>query len=168
MKYSEVRPHLKTGDLLFWGEYKGGSLRSIIERWLVRHDTASPLIHVGMVWVDYERVWVMDITTEGCAPKLLSNCNDFYWAAAPRKLSDAGLTYAFHCFGKLTYSRWQAFLGSLKRLKIGADLKGQCAEFVLSVLNVDNMAPSTVATPAACADGAMKVWNAAMIAVSMD
>lgn len=168
MKYSEVRSKLKTGDLVFWGEYKGGSFRSVVERWLVRHKTASPLIHVGLLWVDHERVWVMDITTEGCAPKLLSNCHSFYWIAAPRQLSEAGLTYAFGCFGKLTYSRWQALLGSLQRLRIGVDLKSQCAEFVITVLAVDAMAPSEIATPAACADGAMKLWNSAMIAVSMD
>lgn len=159
MKYTEVRHLIKTGDMLLWRDYKGGSLRSIVERWLIRHYTASPYIHVGIAWVDHGRVWVMDISTSGCAPRLLSNCGSFDWIPSPKPLSDRALYVAFGCFGTWTYSRWQAIKGALKRLTIGKDSVGQCAEFVLHVLSQDGMAPTNTATPAECANGALLSWG---------
>lgn len=167
MKYSDARPLLKTGDLLFWRDSGVGSIRAIIERWLIRHGTGSPYIHVGIVWIEHDRVWLMDITTRGCAPRLLSENCPFEWAQAPRQLSETALRFAFDKFGYLTYSRWQAILGMLRRLRIGADDRGQCAEFVLSVLNVDGMAPTMTATPAACADGVTSVWGVPLIPVNL-
>lgn len=75
----------------------------------------------------------MDITTKGCAPRLLSTCGDFDWAPAPAVLSDKALRYAQACFGEWTYSRLQAVLGKLKRLVIGQDSRGQCAEYCLAI-----------------------------------
>lgn len=167
MKYSEVRPLLKTGDLLVWRDYEGGTKRSIITRWLIRHSTASPYIHTGIVWVEHGRVWAIDISPAGCAPRLLSHCAPFDWAPAPRQLSEAALNYAFSRFGYLTYSYWQAVMGLLRRLRIGADDKSQCAEFVLSILRADGMAPSIVATPEACAEGAMQLWGSSLTHVTM-
>lgn len=159
MKYSEARAKIKTGDMLLWRNHAGGSLRSVIERWFVSHGTASPHTHVGMALVALGRVWVMDITTKGCAPRLLSEEGAFDWIQAPKELSEAAQDYAFSCFGKWVYSRLQAVLGALKRLAIGADMNGQCAEYFLAICAVDNMAPTDTATPAACALGGMLNWG---------
>lgn len=58
-------------------------------------------------------------------------------------------------------------MGLFRRLRIGADNKSQCAEFVLSILRADGMAPSIVATPEACAEGAMQLWGSSLTHVTM-
>ena len=159
MKYSDARLNIKTGDMLLWRNHPGGSLRGIIERWFVSHGTASPYTHVGVAWAEHGRVWVMEITTKGCAPRLLSTCGDFDWSPAQKPLSDTALTFAFDCFGSWVYSRWQAIAGALKRLAIGKDTSGQCAEYALSIWGIDGQRPTEIATPADCAEGAMRVWQ---------
>lgn len=168
MKYSEARDRIKTGDMLLWRDHGIGPLRPLIERWIVRHSTASPHCHVGVAWVCFGRVWVMEITTKGCAPRLLSLTGQFDWAPAPRELSESALYFAFSCFGMWVYSRWQAVLGALKRLAIGADSFGQCAEYALAIWAKDGMAPTDTATPGACADGAMQVWGVPLTTVMPD
>lgn len=168
MKYEDARYLIKTGDMLLWRNHAGGPLRGVVERLFVTHGTASAYTHVGVAWVEYGRVWVLEITTKGCAPRLLSSLGAFDWAACPRELSPAALEWAFACFGVWEYSRWQAVLGALKRLAIGADNLGQCAEYALSIWSRDGMAPTNTATPGACADGAMSDagWGAPMTTVS--
>lgn len=165
MKYNEARELLKTGDMLLYRNHQGGGLRAMVERWTVNHGTASPYCHVGMAlnWAD--RLWIMDITTKGCAPRILSATGAFDWAPSPCKLSDTALNYAADQFGELTYSRLQAVLGQLRQLTIGQDKKSQCAEYFLSIWNVDGMAPSKIATPAACSDGALQVWGSSITSV---
>ena len=159
MKYTDARDKIKTGDMLLWRNHGGGPLRGIIERWIVAHGTATPYTHVGVAWAEHGRVWVMEITTKGCAPRLLSELGSFDWAPCPQPLTNAALEWAFGCFGEWEYSRWQAMLGALKRLVIGADNFGQCAEYALSIWARDGMAPTDTATPGACAEGAMRVWD---------
>ena len=159
MKYAKARELIKTGDALLYRDHPGGGLRAIEERWIVRHGTATPYCHVGMAWVDHGRVWIIDITTRGCAPRLLSTTGPFDWAPAPRQLSDQALDYAFACFGELTYSRWRAVMGALKLLVIGASDKSECAEYFLAIMKTDGMAPTDVATPGAVADGVMQNWR---------
>lgn len=159
MEYSELRTKIKTGDMLLWRASKEGSIKTVIERLFVVHGTASPYSHVGIAWVGMGRVWVMEITTHGCAPRLLSSCGDFDWAPAPKELSEQALVYAFDCFGVWTYSKFQAVLGALKRLVVADDLKGQCAEYFIAVHSIDSTQPTSIATPAACAEGAMKNWG---------
>lgn len=166
MQYEEVRSKIKTGDMLLWRATKEGTLRNVIERWFVTHGTASPYSHVGVAWVGGGRVWVMEITTHGCAPRLLSSCGDFDWAPCPKELSEQSLLYAFDCFGVWTYSRVQAVLGALKRLTVGVDIKGQCSEYALAIWSKDQMQPTNIATPAACAEGAMKNWNSPIVYVN--
>lgn len=166
-EYEHLRNRIKSGDMLAWGDHKGGGLRGVVERWMVRHGTGHPQTHVGVAWVadSGQSVWVMDLTTKGCAPRLLSTCGDFYWAPAPQQLSDKALRFAQECFGEWTYSRWQAVMGALKRLVIGADAKGQCAEYALAVWQVDGMAPTDTATPGACIEGALRVWGSSLMTV---
>lgn len=166
-QYTDIRPRIKTGDMLAWRDHPGGGLRAVIERWIVRHTTAHPHVHVGMAWVTDggQSVWVMDLTTKGCAPRLLSSCGDFDWAPAPQELSTEALRFAQECFGEWTYSRVQAVLGALKRLAIGKDARGQCAEYVLAIFAVDGIAPTDTATPGACIEGALTSWGSALMTV---
>jgi hypothetical protein len=139
----------------------------MVERWFVSHGTASPYTHVGVAWVEYGRVWVMEITTKGCAPRLLSTCGEFDWSPCPKPVSETALTFAFNCFGSWTYSRWQAIAGALRRLTIGDDNLGQCAEYALSIWVIDGQRPTETATPAECAYGAMRVWQSSIFTVEI-
>lgn len=157
--YKDYRDAIKTGDMLLFRNNPSGGIRARIERWLVTVFTQSIYTHVGLAWVDGDRrVWVMDMTTKGCAPRLLSKVGDFDLIPCPRPLSSYALRYAHDCFGEWQYSRLQAVLGFCKALAIGKDAYGQCAEYVIAVLRMDGMAPTNIATPAACAQGAQAKW----------
>jgi len=161
MIYETARPLIRSGDMLLWSRAGGWSSRGDLERHAVRIATESQWTHIGVAWAEHGRAWVMDLTTRGCAPRLLSSELPFWWIPAPRPLSEAALERAFARFGVLEYSRWQAVAGYLRWLDIGADLKGQCAEYALEIWRVDDMAPSTVATPYGCMAGAMRGWPGA-------
>lgn len=163
MTYDEFRRSVKTGDMLLWQSKPTGNLRHDTEIEAVQVSTESPWTHVGIAWVEYGRAWAMDLTVTGCAPRLLSNDPPQAWINAPRRLSRAGLLYAFSRFGKMRYSRWQAILGYLRRLAIGNDMLGQCAEYVIEVYREGGMAPSEIATPAACVEGALLRWSGAAL-----
>ena len=93
---------------------------------------------------------------------------DFAWIAAPQALSKEALWRAQSFFGEWTYSRWQAFTGWLGRLSIGKDLQGQCAEYVLTVLNdCEHLKFSNpTATPQGVADAALMQWQTPLLHVS--
>lgn len=158
MRYADVRERIKTGDLLLWSSDASGSTRHDIETEIVKLATRSQWTHAGVAWSEHGRVMVMDLTTRGCAPRPLSGDLPFWWIPAPRELGRAGLDYAFSRFGEMVYSRWQAITAVLRRLVVGDDLQGQCAEYVLEVYRADGMAPTDVATPAALMVGAMNNW----------
>lgn len=165
MKYEAIRDQLKSGDMLLFRNHSGGGLRATIERWFVLHGTASPYAHVGVCWSDHGRVWVMDMTTKGCAPRLLSTAGDFDWAPAPKALSETALSYAFEHFGELEYSRLRAIGGQLGLIDVRSEHESMCAEYALSIWKRAGMPPTDKATPASCADGAMLIWNAPIYAV---
>ena len=50
--YADIRPQMKTGDLLLWRNHKGGPTIGYLERFIVQAGTMSPYIHVGMCWVE--------------------------------------------------------------------------------------------------------------------
>ena len=168
MIYADARARIKTGDMLLWRDHAGGGLRAVIERWLVRHGTASPYTHVGVAWCEHGRVWTMDMTTKGCAPRPLSGCLPFDWIPAPVVLSDDALDFAISCFGEWEYSRWQALLAFFKALAIGADRLGECAEYALAIWNRNMIPPTTSATPEDCAYGGLSVWGSSLQIITGD
>ena len=168
--YTDIRTQIKTGDLLLWRNHKGGAPLRIIERWLVRLGTFSPYIHVGLAWREGGRVWVMEMTTRGCSPRLLSLTGDFAWAPAPQPLSREALWYAQSLFGEWTYSRWQAVMGGIGRITIGNDAAGQCAEYALTVLQrcgkIKFADQPAVVTPQGLLDAALMQWYSPLRHVS--
>lgn len=165
MQYADLRTKIKSGDMLLFRNHSGGGLRGILERWFVVHGTASPYTHVGVAWVEHGRVWCMDMTTKGCAPRLLSTCGSFDWAPAPKPLNDAAFGFAFGKFGELEYSRWRAIGGALGLIDVRSEGESMCAEYALAIWEHADMAPTDTATPAACADGAMEIWEAGIVRV---
>lgn len=167
MKYSEAREQIKTGDMLLWRNVQSSGARSVIEHWLVKHGTASPYTHIGVALVEHGRVSVMDLTTTGCAPRLLSSDVPCDWAPAPHELSEEALTFAFSCFGKITYSRWDAIVAAFVAFATGVEKPGQCAQYALSIWRKAGMPPSNFATPGACADGALSAWGSSITEIRL-
>lgn len=167
--YSDVREKLKSGDMVLWAAEPEGYSQHDMETHLVKMATESQWTHVGVLWVEHGRVFVMDLTTKGCAPRPLSEDLPVFIIPSPAPLSEMALRYAFSRFGRMVYSKWQALLGFMKRLTIGDDMSGECAEFVLEVYGVDGIAPTQIATPRDCFMGAMMRWkNAGMFPVVPD
>lgn len=154
--------------MLLFRDHAGGSVRSVIERWLVRHGTASPYTHVGVAWCEHGRVFTMDMTTKGCAPRPLSGLLPFDWIPAPVVLSDDALDFSISCFGEWQYSRWQALKAFFGLLNTGADKYGECAEYALSIWQRNMMPPTNIATPEACAYGGLSVWRSTLQIVTGD
>ena len=99
--------------------------------------------HVGVCWSDHGRVWVMDMTTRGCAPRLLSTAGDFDWAPAPKALGETALAYAFEHFGELEYSRLRAIGGQLGLIDVRSEHESMCAEYALAIWKRAGMPPPT-------------------------
>ena len=165
MNYQDVRDKLKTGDMLLFRNHRGGGLRAVIERWVVEHGTASPYTHVGVCWAEHGRVWVMDMTTKGCAPRPLSMAGDFDWMPAPMSLNEESLVFAFSKFGELKYSKLRAIGGQLGLINIRSEHESMCAEYALTIYKKAGMAPCDHATPAMLAYGAQYSWGSAPVVV---
>lgn len=165
MNYADARDKIKTGDMILFRCHQGGGLRATIERWIVSHGTASPYTHVGIAWAEHGRLWLMDMTTRGCAPRLLSTVGDFDIAASPMPLNEPALEFAFSKFGELTYSRWRAIGGELGLIDIRSDRESMCAEYALTIYKMAGMAPCEKATPATLAYGASYAWGSPITTV---
>lgn len=163
--YQDYRNQIKTGDMLLFRNHSGGGVRSIAERWFVSHGTASPYTHVGVAWAEHGRVWCMDMTTKGCAPRLLSLCGDFDLAASPMFLNEDALAFAFGKFGELQYSRLRAIGGAFGLIDIRSENESMCAEYALAIYQKAGMPPSDLATPAALAVGAAYCWGSPIVVV---
>lgn len=165
MNYEDVRSKIKTGDMLLFRYHASQNLRTTIERWIVSHQTASPYTHVGIAWSEHGRNWCMDMTTKGCAPRLLSLCGDFDVAGSPMPLNEEALGFAFGKFGELQYSRWRAIGGALGLIDVKSERESMCAEYALAIYRKAGMAPCDIATPAMLASGAAITWGAPILSI---
>lgn len=165
LNYQNCRGKIKTGDMLLFRNHSGGGIRSVIERWFVSHGTASPYTHVGVAWAEHGRVWCMDMTTKGCAPRLLSLCGDFDLATAPMPLNEDALAFAFGQFGELEYSRLRAIGGALGLINVKSERESMCAEFALAIYKRAGIPPCNIATPAMLAHGAAYSWGSPIVVI---
>jgi hypothetical protein len=165
MNYEDARNKIKTGDMLLFRYRAGVGLRANVERWLVSHGTASPYTHVGVAWSEHGRNWCMDMTTKGCAPRLLSSCGDFDLACSPMPLNEEALGFAFSQFGELQYSRLRAIGGALGLIDIKSEHESMCAEYALTIYKKAGFAPSEIATPAMLAVGAAYNWGVSTVVI---
>lgn len=129
MNYTTARPQIRTGDLLAWC---GGSWSSIhdIQVMAIRVFDLTPYTHVGIAWVVAGRVFVIHAIGRGVSIEPLSKQGSFYWLPMNLDVGEDALEPAFARIGE-QYSKWQAILGFLRRLKIGTDRMWQCAEWVI-------------------------------------
>lgn len=149
MNYTEARPKIKSGDLLAWS-HLGWSSWYDIQIQTVRAVTESEYSHVGMAWVVGDRVFVIESVTPVVRIVPLSNLlkDGVYWIPLDTPISDEELAFALSKVGNGRYSKWQAILSQLKKLKIGADDLWECAEFIIECRKRSGVILGNVATPA--------------------
>lgn len=156
--YSEIRPHIKSGDLVF----------STSNHWkarLVRWWTKSPYSHVAVCWVIGERVFLIEAILTGVHINPLSKIDRYWWASIPSAGTQPLWTpeaerEAMRNVGQ-KYSQFAAVKAGLGYLLPDDDGYWQCAELARDLLAECNLPTSalrgllnTLQTPQAMAQWA--------------
>lgn len=125
MRYDQVRPMIKSGDLLAWTHRGWGSWYDFKIQ-MVRMFTRSEYSHVGVAWVSAGRVWVIEAVTPKVRVFPLSKLSPFYWLPMPvGPWDEERETAALAPVGD-DYSQWQAIVSIAH--KPTRDNLWQCAE----------------------------------------
>lgn len=126
MKYSVVRPLIKSGDLLAWSHrqpwYKSWYDFKIA---MVRAFTQSEYSHVGTAWVVSDRVFVIEAVVPKVRIYPLSKTGEFYWIPLEAKITPDIENYMLSKVGE-DYSQLQAMQAFFHLPS--ADSLWECAE----------------------------------------
>jgi hypothetical protein len=164
MVYANARKLIQSGDIICFTHRR---LRSWydLQVMLVRWATASKYSHVGIAYRMDGRVWLLEAVTPLVRMVPLSHFAEegFDVLSMKRGMSGAEREAAIGQVGVARYSRWQAVLGFLRRLKFGRDALTQCCEYVIVHRRMSGVDLGPVATPAAVVDKALqsgaKCWG---------
>ena len=154
MRYSEARPLIKTGDLLFWS-HGGWNSMYAIKVSLVRIFTMSEYSHVGIAWVVNGRVFVIHAVSKGVCIEPLSLQGEFTWCPTGYEFSEEVLETIFSRVGE-RYSTWEAVLAFFGKLCVGRDAEWQCAEWVVWCYDQAGIFLRSKLTPSALAHTALE------------
>lgn len=150
MDYTTVRGKIQSGDLIALSHYKWASWYDLQVQ-AVRIGTQSEYSHVGMAWVVGDRVFVIESVTPviRMVPLSLLAADGFYWSPLGADISEPELAFALSKIGGGRYSKLQAVLAQLRRLRIGVDDLWECAEFVIVCRRLSGVDLGDKATPSA-------------------
>lgn len=148
--YSNVRDRIKSGDVLALTHKAWGTLYDL-QIQIVRFFTQSEYAHVGLIWEVGGRLFVIESVEPLVRIVPLSHFADegFYWISMREPIDQAELEFALAKVGVARYSKWQAILAFLRRLKIGADNLESCTEFLIQCRRLSGLDMGQVATPTA-------------------
>jgi len=132
MRYSDIRPKIKSGDVLAWTHRKWGSWYDFQVQ-MVRLFTRSEYCHVGVAYVVADRVFVLESVSGGIRQQPLSQEIPFYWIPTTVEWTDTALTAAMSKMGE-KYSKWDGFVSLWKKIKPGTDNQWECAEYTNFIL----------------------------------
>ena len=132
MRYSDIRSHLHSGDLLAWS-HRGWGSRYDVEVMAVRVFTMSEYCHVGVAYRINGRVTVVEAVGSGVRIFPLSRLVPFYHLSMQLAWNEAAEAFAWSTLGQ-AYSKWQAVAAHLGLLHAGADTTWQCAEHAQALL----------------------------------
>jgi hypothetical protein len=152
MKYQEVRPLIKSGDLLAWS-HRGWRTWKDIKIQLVRFFTQSEYAHVGTAWVVGERVFVIEAVIPVVRIYPLSKLGEFYHIPLNVVWSKKAEAFALKEVG-VPYSEWEAFI-SFFNIK-GAESTYECAELCSKIAAIDKVDLGAHYTPTAVVYAALK------------
>jgi len=134
-----------------------------LQIWLVKTFTQSSYSHVGVAYWVNNRLFTIDATGIGVALRPLSEDKPDFLLRRPKQLSEVSIDWSFQKIGQ-HYSKWQAIMAYLGKLKGGSDSKWECAEFVNLTYRTDEEHFNSL-TPSKIIDEAMSKWNADLIKI---
>jgi hypothetical protein len=150
LTYAAARPRIKSGDIMALSHFAWSDWYDIQVQ-MVRTFTQSDYCHVGLIWGVADRLFVIEAVNPLVRLVPLSKyaAEGFFWIPTEAPISDDELEYALADVGVGQYSKWQAVLAFLRRLRIGADQLKSCAEFLIECRNRSGVDLGDTATPAA-------------------
>jgi len=132
---------------------------------LVRLFTLSRYVHVGIAYRMDGRLWLLEAVTPLVRMVPLSHFADegFDVLSMRKGMAQAEREAAIGQVGRVRYSKWQAVLGFLRRLKLGRDALTQCCEYVIVHRALSGVDLGPAAVPADVVDRALalgaKCWS---------
>lgn len=151
MKYQQIRPKIRSGDLLAWG-YKSWRTWRDIKIQLVRFFTQSEYSHVGTAWVAGERVFVVEAVVPLVRIYPLSQLGDFYHLPLNAEWGANAERYALENVG-MPYSELEAIQAFFKIP--GSNSTFECAELACKIAAADGIDLGSVYTPTAVVEAAL-------------
>ena len=140
--YKDVRPTIKSGDILAW-THKSWKSWYDIKIMIVRLMQLSEYCHVGIAVVGQDRVWIVESVTPLVRIVPLSGELPCY-VITGNGLTDKQRLKAISMIGKAEYSQWEAIKAFFKGNTLNDD-RLQCAEFVAEILDLPCKAtPSSI------------------------
>lgn len=136
MKYKDIRPQIRSGDLLAWS-HRGFKTWYDIKLQLIRLFTRSEYVHVGIAWVVQDRVFVIEAVNPYVRIVPLSNLLPCYMISmhTPWKGSTENLALKYVGLGK--YSQLEAIKSTFGGNTTEELL--QCVEFVRMIYKADGL-----------------------------
>lgn len=151
-KYTDIRPSIKSGDLLAWSK-KGWSTLYDLEMQLIRMVTRSEYIHVGVAWVIGERVFVIEAVMPKVRVFPLSKLMPFYHISLNNPWKKETEEFALAQIG-CEYSIKHALKSIMDKPNFDKD-EWQCAQLANEILKIDGMNLGDVYTPSKVVESAL-------------
>lgn len=164
MKYSDVRPLIRSGDLLAWS-HGGWSSWHDWQVQGVRIFTRSEYSHVAVAWVVGGRVFVIESVVGGIRIFPLSRLTPFFWLSMGAPWAQATEEYALAHIGE-PYSKLECIKAYFEPLTL--DGHWECAKWAMAVLAQDGINLGDKSTPADVVRAAMERYNVPLVSVSGD
>lgn len=147
MKYSEVRGHIKSGDILAFSNEEWDNIGDLQSQ-IVKIATQSEFSHCAVAWVVCGRVFVIEASPPLVRIRPLSNVDKFYWIPTDKPMLDEELEFALDKVAVEKYSRVDAVKAFFNRLNIGKNKRWQCSELVIAMRRLSGLVLNCKATPA--------------------
>lgn len=158
MTYDQIRPLIKTGDLLAFSHKARGTWHDF-QIHMVRKATESEFSHVGIAYVIHDRVFILEAVSSGVRIFPLSRALPFYFVSNPKALSNLSLEWAFEHIGNEYESKWRMVLANFINIDLKSNYRYQCSEYVNNILTLNDQQITTVDTPSSIVEAAMQHWG---------
>lgn len=148
--YNDFRFTIKSGDLIAFSHTSWKSVYDIQVQ-AVRAASFTEFSHIGIAVVLGGRVWIAESVTPVVRFVPLSNFTKegFFVIHTDTEMTEEELEYLLSKVGNGKYSKWQAILAWLGKLKLGADELYECAEYVILARRLSGLDLGDRAVPAA-------------------
>lgn len=156
MNYSSYRDNIKSGDLIILSHSKWGSFYDLQVQ-AVRLASLTEYSHVGVAVELGGHVWLAESVTPFVRLVPLSNFAEqgFYVIHTDTEMTAQEFDFLVSKIGNGKYSKWQAVLAWLGKLKLGADELYECAEYVIVARRLSGLDLGSRAVPASVVQEAL-------------